>query len=93
MYELYTLPNCHKCHDIKEELDKIGLAYEEVSLGQREGKKRLGKFYMTIESRLVRDEKNQVIPPIFVKRESLEDKEPKEFGQTWDVIQQIINGN
>lgn len=68
-YTLYTLPNCSKCSDIKKILEENNIPYKEVSLGNIEGKRDLGKIYLQIIKDLEKDEKTkQPLLPILVKK-------------------------
>jgi glutaredoxin len=67
MYQLYTLPNCAKCDDIKSYLYEGKIDYQECSLTQRENKRVVGELIKTR-----RDDMKYVqggpLLPIFLKR-------------------------
>jgi len=70
IYEIYTLPNCEKCSEVKEILNKKNVNYEEIDLGMSEGRKKFKEFYKDIRGMIVRDENNMAILPIVIKRDN-----------------------
>ena len=43
MYNIYTLPDCCKCHDVMEKLDEKGISYTEYNAKVKEGVAQLRK--------------------------------------------------
>jgi len=68
-YQLFTLPDCPRCAEFKKLLAEKTIEYEEISLSDSEGKKRLGKVYLKIADKLKRDEKGMSKLPLLIRRE------------------------
>ena len=70
IYEIYTLPNCEKCSEVKEIFENKKVNYEEIDLGMSGGRQKFKEFYKQIRGMIVRDENNMVILPIIVKKDN-----------------------
>lgn len=69
-YTLYTYPNCHTCHDVKEVLAERGIEYSEANLGSKEGLKELRVLaadYKKSGGVLERDKNKMLLLPILVE--------------------------
>ena len=69
IYEIYTLPNCEKCSEVKQILENKKIPYEEINLGASEGRQKFKEFYKEIRGLIVRDENNMAILPIVIKKD------------------------
>jgi glutaredoxin len=61
-YELYTLPNCEHCEEIKNFLEERGIEYEP------KGANDFRKVYREIRERVVRDEEGGLPFPVLIGR-------------------------
>ena len=68
-YELYTLPDCPRCAEFKDLLAERDVDYEEISLSNSEGKRRLGKIYMKIAHKLKRADNGISKLPLLIRKE------------------------
>lgn len=65
-FQLYTMPNCEKCVDVKRYLSEEGISYTECSLTERENKRVIGGLMKTKKDYLKYDSGMPIIP-IFVR--------------------------
>ncbi len=66
VYELYTIPSCKVCSEVKSNLDGRDVGYEEFNFAGL-GRKRFAEVYKKFKGNL-RNEKGAVDFPILVKR-------------------------
>lgn len=64
-YVLFTLPNCHKCEDLKAALKEAAVAMDVQDLAGKEGRLRIRPFL----SRIKRDTQGAIILPTLVCRD------------------------
>lgn len=55
-YKIFTMPNCDKCADMKEELNKTLLKGTVVDAGEDEGVMEIRKIYPKIRDKIERTE-------------------------------------
>ena len=64
-YDLYTVPRCDGCKNVKEFLDRIDVEYNVFNLKELDDKRHFGKNgYMQISENLRKNVQNQAILPI-----------------------------
>jgi len=68
IYELYTLPSCEKCTEVKKLLKELRIAYREISLVDREGMNAFRKVYAESKELIERGTDKIVLFPLLVKR-------------------------
>jgi glutaredoxin len=64
-YVLFTLPNCHKCEDMKAALKEAAISMEVQDLAEKEGRVRIRTFL----PRVKRDDQGAIILPTLVCRD------------------------
>jgi hypothetical protein len=65
-YQLFSLPNCDKCHEVKKFLGEIDILYEEFNLGMPVGKRVWGPIL--VGGYVPKTDGHGYIMPILVKR-------------------------
>lgn len=65
-YQLYTLPNCEKCAEIKEFLKRKEIEYEEINIASGNGRTKFNEVYKKIRERIKRDKDGMVELPIII---------------------------
>jgi glutaredoxin len=70
-YQLFTLPNCYKCKEVKDYLKKKGISYEEINAGVSKGKSQFNKFYVENKEKIKREESGTISFPILVHDENI----------------------
>tara|TARA_Y100000310_G_C20451644_1_gene701026 strand:- start:219 stop:494 length:276 start_codon:yes stop_codon:yes gene_type:complete len=83
-YELYTVPRCEECVEVKSLLNNLQVSYSESNLRTPEGKKVFGKIYVGIADKLRKNNQNKAILPLLVKRDGNGGVE--KFGQGLEEI-------
>lgn len=73
-YELYTIPNCKQCGDVKNFLSEKNISYDEINLLKPEGKKIFGQIYQQINGRVDRTLHGKIKLPLLVELECERDK-------------------
>jgi len=69
-YELYTLPNCQECTEIKNFLDDKKINYEEVNAGTGEGRKRFKELFRNHREQIKRENQGIVLPVLIRRSDS-----------------------
>ena len=67
-YQLYTVPRCYGCDEVKSFLAEKGVQYDVLNLRNPEHKKVFGKIYFDIESGLRKNRQKQTILPLLVEK-------------------------
>jgi len=67
MYQLYTLPNCEKCHKAVDTFKERGIKYQEISLTSGNGLKKIKELTKTYRDRISRERGSLVLPLITVE--------------------------
>jgi glutaredoxin len=89
-YELYTVPKCGGCEEVKNILNEKEIPYETYNLRDPEHKKVFGKVYTQIDGDLKRNvTDNKTILPILVEVD--ESRTVKRFGQRPTDISDMFN--
>lgn len=88
-YELYTVPKCDGCDEVKKFLNGRGIQYQEVNLRTDEGRKIFGQIYFGIDGKLRKTVQNKTILPLLVKKASSGGVE--KFAQEIDEIKALFN--
>ena len=88
VYELYTVPRCEGCEDVKNFLNGKGISYDTLNLREENDKKRFGKIYLGIENKLRRTIQNKTILPLLV--EVNESRGVVRHGQQLDEIKAMF---
>lgn len=61
-YELYTLPNCGLCREIKEIFKGGGIEYREINIGSSQGKRVFQGLYKENRNSVKRDHTGIILP-------------------------------
>ena len=69
-YELYTMPNCEKCREVKEILKENDMDYHEVNL-VGSGRKAFQEIYRNNKEEITRDS-HGILLPILIESEGSE---------------------
>ena len=88
-YQLYTVPKCDGCDEVKKFLDSRGVQYQEVNLRTDEGRKIFGQIYFGIDGKLRKTVQNKTILPLLVKKASSGGVE--KFAQEFPEIKALFN--
>ena len=68
VYELYTVPRCEGCEDVKNFLNGKGISYSVWNLKDRAGSKYFGKVFLQIDGKLKRNiSDNKSLLPILIE--------------------------
>ena len=89
-YELYTVPKCDGCDDVKNFLNEKGVQYSVYNLREPEHKKYYGKIYSKIDGKLKRNvSDNLALLPLLV--EVNENREVKRLAQRLEEITKLFD--
>ena len=64
MYQVYTLPNCEKCHKAVDIFKEKGFEYQEISLTSGDGLKMIRELTRKYKDRILREGGSLVLPLI-----------------------------
>ena len=67
-YDLYTLPGCEKCAEVKATLDVSGVKYREISLENSAGKDALRRVLDEFQRTIERGANRVMRLPVIVRR-------------------------
>lgn len=88
MYELYTVPRCDGCEEVKDFLNEKGISYSVWNLKISEGRKKFGKFYLDIERGLRKTNQHKTILPLLVQKDN--DGGVEKYAQELDEIKAMF---
>ena len=88
-YELYTVPRCDECNEVKGFLDSQGTQYSTLNLRIPNDKKVFGKIYFDIVGQLKKNNQNKTVLPLLVEKNDSGGIE--RFAQGAEDIKELFN--
>ena len=88
-YLLFTFPNCEKCEDVKDYLEKISISSDIINLKDPKGYKRFQNYYKELREKLKRNEDNSVVLPVMLEVD--DNNHIKQVAQSLDDVKSLAS--